>query len=66
MATITVDEKKCVGCGDCTLICPVGVYELRKVDKKPKAFAADIQSCCGLTCRQCMDTCWKTAITITE
>jgi len=26
----------------------------------------DIDSCCGITCRLCMDSCWKDAITLTE
>ncbi len=28
--------------------------------------ATDIVSCCGLTCRICMDSCWKAAIKVSD
>lgn len=58
MVSITIDRKKCVGCEDCVFICPVSVY---KIEKK-KAVVADRGSCCGETCRMCVDYCWKDAI----
>lgn len=57
-----VDENICVGCGDCVFICPVDVYEMRK----GKAFPVDVESCCGKSCRLCIEYCWKNAITLIE
>ena len=31
---ITVDEKRCIGCGTCSLVCPLGVPKLDAVAKK--------------------------------
>jgi len=62
MFKIIVDESKCTGCGDCAVICPVRVYEIRK----RKSIPVDIESCCGKTCRLCVEYCWKDAIRQTE
>ncbi len=62
MVKIRVDESKCTGCGDCKFICPVGVYEI----EKGKAVPVDMESCCGKTCRLCVEYCWKEAIQQTE
>ena len=59
-----VDIDKCVGCNDCVVMCPIGVYELQKVNGKFKAVSVDGKSCCGVTCEICVDGCWKGAITI--
>jgi NAD-dependent dihydropyrimidine dehydrogenase PreA subunit len=57
-AKIIVDAERCVGCGDCVYICPVGVYRL----KGKKSVPADSGSCCGATCKLCVQYCWKDAI----
>lgn len=57
---LVIDKDKCVTCGDCTKICPVGVWEIRG----GKAYPADNQSCCGLTCQECMVWCYKNAIKV--
>lgn len=59
-----IDIEKCVGCNDCVVVCPVGVYELQKVGGKYKAFAVDAASCCGLTCEMCVDACYPSAIKV--
>jgi len=58
MLRIIVNEEKCVGCGDCVFICPTRVYTM----KKGKAIPANTGSCCGGTCKLCVEYCWKGAI----
>ncbi len=58
MVRIIVSGEKCVGCGDCVFICPTRVYTM----KKGKAIPVDTESCCGSTCRLCVEYCWKDAI----
>ncbi len=60
--TIFVDPDKCIHCGDCVLMCSVGVYEM--VDKK--AAVVHNERCLGRSCQMCSDACWKTAISIKE
>ena len=31
---VSVDEERCIGCGTCMLVCPVGVLQLDKKQKK--------------------------------
>ena len=30
VATLALNEEKCVGCGTCTNVCPHGVFEIRE------------------------------------
>ncbi|MDY6861869.1 MAG: 4Fe-4S binding protein [Thermodesulfobacteriota bacterium] len=60
MYKITLDEEKCVGCGECVDICPSEVYALE--DEKSKIINAD--ECVG--CESCIEVCPEDAITITE
>jgi ferredoxin len=57
---ITIDPDKCVKCGDCVDICPVGVYETDKGEIK----ATGVEFCCGDTCDQCVTYCQTGAITV--
>lgn len=54
---IMVDEKKCIGCGACTSICPVGAIKL----VKGKA-VLDTKKC--IKCGGCAQFCPATAIDI--
>ncbi|RLE52409.1 MAG: ferredoxin [Candidatus Methanomethylicota archaeon] len=60
MPKVVVDEEKCVGCGTCVQVCPMGVYEL--VDNKAKPVNED--QC--VACRACEAQCPVQAITIEE
>jgi len=57
---IAIDSDKCVKCGDCISICPVGVYEA----KKGEITASGAEFCCGDTCWQCISYCQTMAISI--
>jgi len=53
-----IDPKRCNGCGDCVVICPVGAL---KVIKKV-ATMVDQASCCRESCRICERHCSRDAI----
>jgi len=57
---VTVDEEKCIGCGECVDVCPVEVYEMQ--DGKSVAINAD--ECLG--CESCVEVCDQDAITVEE
>lgn len=59
---ISIDPDKCMKCGDCVSICPVGVYET----KKGEIQASGAEFCCGDTCNQCVTYCHTGAITLQE
>ncbi len=50
---ITLDREKCIGCGACRDICPVGVYG--ELDGEKKTTFADRDACfsCGACVKQC-------------
>lgn len=61
MAKITVDKKKCIGCGACASICPSS-FEMK--DGKSVAKKAKVAK---ITCeREAMDSCPVGAIKIEE
>ncbi|MBO4316959.1 MAG: 4Fe-4S binding protein [Mailhella sp.] len=57
---ITVDEDKCVGCGQCVDICPASVYEL----KGDKTDPVNMDECLG--CESCVSVCPNDAIVVEE
>jgi succinate dehydrogenase/fumarate reductase iron-sulfur protein len=61
---IEVDREKCDGCRDCVLLCPLKVFDLRKIRGKTVSIPSDQESCCGTTCRQCVVFCRNQAISL--
>ena len=57
---VTVDEEKCIGCGECVDVCPVEVYELQD----GKSVPANADECLG--CESCVEVCDQDAITVEE
>lgn len=51
VATLELDEEKCVGCGACTEVCPHAVFLVAD----GKAHIADLDACmeCGACARNC-------------
>ena len=60
MYKIEVDVEKCIGCGDCVDVCPVGVYEMQN----EKSVPVNAEGC--IDCESCVEACEQEAITVTE
>lgn len=58
--TVTVDQDKCTGCGECVDVCPVEVYELQDGKSTP----VHEEECLG--CESCVEVCEANAITVEE
>ena len=56
VTTLRLDEKACVGCGLCEIVCPHGVFSL---DNK-KAHIRDLNGC--MECGACANNCPTEAI----
>ncbi len=59
----TVDEEKCIGCGDCLEVCPNGVYLLDEAAGKMKV--ANPNNCVVL-CDKCAPFCKQEAISFPD
>ncbi len=58
VATLKLDQNKCVGCGMCLEVCPHNVFILNK----GKAQISDLDSC--MECGACLKNCAFSAITV--
>jgi NAD-dependent dihydropyrimidine dehydrogenase PreA subunit len=58
--TPTIDQEKCIGCGDCVDICPSEVLEI--VHEKAEAVNAEEY----VDCESCVEVCEQEAITVKE
>ena len=58
VSTLTLDTGKCIGCGECTMVCPHSVFEI--ADKK--AMISDINGC--MECGACHQNCPAGAISV--
>lgn len=64
MVTVKVDLEKCTGEGACVTVCPVGVFELKKINNSDKSEPVNQDQC--IVCRACEAQCPESAITVTE
>ncbi len=60
VATLKLDQNKCVGCGMCLEVCPHNVFILNK----GKAQISDLDSC--MECGACLKNCAFSAITVSS
>ena len=60
MYEITVDNNKCIGCGEGVDVCPVEVYELQN----EKSVPVNAEECVG--CESGIEVCLQEAITVRE
>jgi len=51
VTTLTLDRKTCVGCGQCLLVCPHSIFELK--DKKARIVDQDGCMECGACANNC-------------
>ena len=58
VTTLRLDEKACVGCGMCAIVCPHGVFSLHR----KKARINDLDGC--MECGACAKNCPTEAIAV--
>jgi ferredoxin len=58
VATLVMDEQKCIGCGLCTEVCPHAVFEIQE----KKARIVDFNAC--MECGACVSNCPADAISV--
>jgi NAD-dependent dihydropyrimidine dehydrogenase PreA subunit len=67
MPNVKIDLKKCNGDGVCVEVCPVEVFELRKIPEYPgaeKSVPVRKDEC--ILCMACVASCPTEAITVEE
>jgi GH15 family glucan-1,4-alpha-glucosidase/NAD-dependent dihydropyrimidine dehydrogenase PreA subunit len=61
-ATISIDQKRCVGATMCAFTCPVAIFEL--VHDKARLVQENLHKCLLHTCMNCRNNCPTNAVTI--
>jgi len=51
VVTLKLEADKCISCGQCTVVCPHGVFEM--VDRQAKMIDRDACIECGACARNC-------------
>ncbi len=59
VATLVLQQEKCIGCRLCTVVCPRSVFEMQD----EKAALNDIDAC--IECGACVNNCPAGAISVT-
>ena len=57
---VTVNQDKCIGCGECADTCPAEVYKIENGKSEP----VKAEECLG--CESCVEVCESGAITVEE
>ncbi len=58
MATLTIDDELCIGCGTCVEICP----EVFALNEAEKAFVKNQEGCKTCNCEDAINSCPVSAI----
>jgi len=58
MFKVEINNEKCINCGECIEVCPMGIFELQD----EMVVAVDQEDCIG--CESCVDACEQGAIAI--
>jgi len=58
VASLKLDEERCIGCDLCTAVCPHGVLVMKEI----KANIADLDAC--IECGACVINCPVEALTV--
>jgi ferredoxin len=58
VATLVLNEHKCIGCGLCTEVCPHAVFEMQE----KKSRIVDFNAC--MECGACVNNCPADAISV--
>lgn len=67
MPNVVVDWSKCSGEATCVSVCPVNVYDMKKLPEYPdsqKSVPTRKQDC--IQCMACVASCPENAITVTD
>jgi NAD-dependent dihydropyrimidine dehydrogenase PreA subunit len=59
VTTLQLNPDLCIGCGDCQMVCPHGVFEVNE----KKARIVDLDGC--MECGACANNCPVSAISVT-
>jgi len=62
MASVEVENARCIGCGTCVKVCPENVFTIREVEGKKVSTVVAAENC--FSCRSCEVHCPEHAIKV--